>query len=49
MLAPELARTYEIQAALYAHAGLSDLAAAERQRARLARVRQPRQSYDDAI
>jgi tetratricopeptide (TPR) repeat protein len=49
MLAPELARTYEIQAALFEDIGLGDLAARERQRATLARVRQPRQGYYDAM
>jgi tetratricopeptide (TPR) repeat protein len=48
-LAPELAQTYEIQAALYEHAGLPALAASERERAQLARARQPRQTYYNAM
>lgn len=48
-LAPELAQAYEIQAALYEDAGLPDLAASQRRRSQLARVRQPRQTYYDAM
>lgn len=48
-LAPELAQTYEVQAALYEHAGLTERAARERQRAQLARLRQPRQTFYDAM
>jgi tetratricopeptide (TPR) repeat protein len=48
-LAPELAQTYEVQAALYDDAGLTERAASERQRAQLARLRQPRQTFYDAM
>lgn len=49
VLAPELARTYEVRAALYEYAGLPDLASSARGRARLARVRQRHQGYYDAM
>lgn len=48
-LAPELAQTYQVAAALYEYAGLPDRASSARGRARLARVRQPHQSYYDAM
>lgn len=48
-LAPEMARTYEIQADLYEDVGLPELATDERQRAQLARIRQPRQRLYDAM
>jgi tetratricopeptide (TPR) repeat protein len=48
-VAPELARIYEVRAAILDHAGLAERAASERRRADLARIREPRQSFYDAV
>ena len=47
--APELARIYEERAAVYDQVGVPELAQQQRHRAEVARARQPRQSYFDAL
>ena len=48
-IAPEFARIYEARAAILEHAGLPDRAEEQRQRAALARTREPRQGFYDAV
>ena len=47
--APDLARIYEERAAVYDQVGVPELAQQQRHRAEVARARQPRQSYFDAL
>ena len=47
--APELARIYEMRGAVYEEVGVPELAQQQRRRAEVARARQPRQSYFDAL
>jgi tetratricopeptide (TPR) repeat protein len=47
--APELARIYEMRAVVYDQVGVPELAQQQRRRADVARARQPRQSYFDAL
>jgi tetratricopeptide (TPR) repeat protein len=47
--APDLARIYEERAAVYEEVGVPELAQQQRRRADIARARQPRQSYFDAL
>jgi tetratricopeptide (TPR) repeat protein len=47
--APELARIYEMRGVLFDEVGVPELAQRQRQRAEIARARQPRQSYFNAL
>jgi tetratricopeptide (TPR) repeat protein len=47
--APELARIYEVRGVVYDQVGVPELVQQQRHRADLARARQPRQSYFDAL
>jgi tetratricopeptide (TPR) repeat protein len=47
--APELARIYEVRGVVYDQVGVPELMQQQRHRADLARARQPRQSYFDAL
>jgi tetratricopeptide (TPR) repeat protein len=47
--APELARIYEVRSVVYDQVGVPELAQQQRRRADLARARQPRQSYFEAL
>jgi tetratricopeptide (TPR) repeat protein len=47
--APELARIYDVRGAVYDQVGVPELARLQRRRADVARARQPRQSYFDAL
>jgi tetratricopeptide (TPR) repeat protein len=47
--APELARIYEMRGLVYEEVGIPELAQRQRHRADVARARQPRQSYFDAL
>jgi tetratricopeptide (TPR) repeat protein len=47
--APELARIYEVRGVVYDEVGVPELAQQQRRRADVARARQPRQSYFDAL
>jgi tetratricopeptide (TPR) repeat protein len=48
-VAPEFARVYELRAAVYEEVGVPELAKRARQRADVARVREPQQSYYEAL
>ena len=47
--APELSRIYEVRGVVYEAVGVPELAQQQRRRAEVARARQPRQSYFDAL
>jgi tetratricopeptide (TPR) repeat protein len=48
-LAPEFARIYELRGQIYEEVGVPELVAQQRFRAEVARARQPRQSYYEAL
>jgi tetratricopeptide (TPR) repeat protein len=48
-LAPDFARVYEVHAELYQELGLPRLAAVDRERAAMARARQPRQTFYEPL
>jgi tetratricopeptide (TPR) repeat protein len=48
-VAPEFAKVYELRAAVYEQVGVPELAKRARHRADVARVRQPRQSFYEAL